>query len=242
VQADIVACLGMREPIVRVASALDRPNLAYVVDHIAGDANDTACVVDWVRRLSPRGDECGIVYCWRRRDCDSVCEALVAGGGATAHVYHAELSDAARADVLRAWRAGHVRVVVATLAFGMGIDKPDVRFVVHHVMSRSIAAYYQESGRAGRDGQRSTAVLLVADGDAERLATPIEAEARAAGHSTAALVKRERALGALQRMAEYAYAPLTSCRRASLLELLGASAHACRAGDVPCDACARREP
>ena len=117
--------------------------------------------------------QCGIVYCFSRNDCESVARGLSAQG-IKAKAYHAGLDTAERASTQHDWSRGVIQVVVATIAFGMGINKPNVRFVMHHTMPKSMEGYYQESGRAGRDGAKADCILYYAYGDSKKLESMIE--------------------------------------------------------------------
>ncbi|MBO4455609.1 MAG: RecQ family ATP-dependent DNA helicase [Bacteroidales bacterium] len=130
----------------------ERPNLSYIVRECQDKAGQ---LLDICRGVAGSG----IVYLRNRRRCEEVAELLRAQGE-SASFYHAGLGPLARSERQEAWKRGDIRVMVCTNAFGMGIDKPDVRFVVHWEPSDSIESYFQEAGRAGRDGLRSYAVLL----------------------------------------------------------------------------------
>jgi ATP-dependent DNA helicase RecQ len=178
VQKDIVRRLGLRSP-VRVTTGADRPNIVFdAVDAGEGkglEARKRAIVTQLVREC---GDRPAIVYMRTRRACETLAEHLTALGFA-ARPYHAKRPD--RTEVQDAFAAGEVRVVCATNAFGMGIDVPDIGLVAHYSLPESIEAYYQEAGRAGRDGQPSRAVLLFAVADIPGLRSRIaEAEISAA--------------------------------------------------------------
>jgi len=112
-----------------------------------------------LRLVRARPGQSGIVYCLSRKSADSTAEFL-SRRGVRAGAYHAGMEGPARAEVQEAFRRDEIDVVVATVAFGMGIDKPDVRYVIHRDMPRSIEGYYQEIGRAGRDGLPSDCILL----------------------------------------------------------------------------------
>ncbi|KXZ55835.1 hypothetical protein GPECTOR_2g1386 [Gonium pectorale] len=150
-------------------ASVNRPNLFYEVrPKPAAAADATAAIVAWVQQHYPAG-ESGIVYCLTRKDCETVAAELVAGG-LTARHYHADMEPGPREAAHAAWSAGRVQVMVATVAFGMGINKPDVRFVVHHSLSKSLENYYQESGRAGRDSRPARCLMFYRFSDALRQA------------------------------------------------------------------------
>ena len=133
-------------------AGFERPNLSYIVRECQDKAGQ---LLDVCRGVAGSG----IVYLRSRRRCEEVA-ALLRAKGVEASYYHAGLGTAERSHRQDAWRSGSIRVMVCTNAFGMGIDKPDVRFVVHWEPPESLEAYFQEAGRAGRDGLRSYAVLL----------------------------------------------------------------------------------
>ena len=160
VAADIEARLGLRDP-VRVATGFDRPNLSFAVARPAG--HEKAPMI--VAALSEEGALPAIVYAGTRAGAEELAQELSGALEEEALAYHAGLERERRAGVQRRFLADEVRVVVATNAFGMGVDKPNVRTVVHATVPASLEAYYQESGRAGRDGRLSRALLLAENRD-----------------------------------------------------------------------------
>lgn len=151
VAQNIMERLGFREKLL-LKSGFERPNLSYIVRHVEDKCSQILNICNGVPGT-------GIVYARNRRKCEELSEFLRAQG-VSASFYHAGLGGQARAERQAAWKSGAVRVMVCTNAFGMGIDKPDVRFVVHYDLPESPEAYFQEAGRAGRDGKRSFAVQL----------------------------------------------------------------------------------
>ncbi|MFT8704306.1 DNA helicase RecQ [Bifidobacterium aquikefiricola] len=159
VQEDIVRILHLHDPQLTVTDC-DRPNLFLDVRRMAKSEKEA-----WILRyVSEHADESGIIYCATRKETDAVADALQAHG-VNAACYHAGLSHEERRESQRAFVNDDVQVVVATNAFGMGIDKSNVRYVIHHNMPESIEAYYQEAGRAGRDGEDSRCTLLWNESD-----------------------------------------------------------------------------
>ena len=154
VLGDVVKILGLREPSV-VNLGIYRENLRYRVHHTASDTAKQAKLIQTLRTV----EGTGIVYVATLKHCDSVARVLETEGLAVA-MYHGRLGAKTRHEVQDRFMAGELKAIVATNAFGMGIDKPDMRFVVHYDMPGSLEAYYQESGRAGRDGDPADCVLL----------------------------------------------------------------------------------
>lgn len=164
---DIMYHLRFAEPHI-IRSSFARPNLSYSIRH-TDDKNGQ--LLRLVRNVAGSG----IVYMRTREGTEQVAD-LLRSEGITAAAYHGGLGHAERSLRQEEWLAGKVRVMVATNAFGMGIDKADVRFVVHYALCDSLESYYQEAGRAGRDGQRAYALLLVASDDSDRIRRRFEQE------------------------------------------------------------------
>ncbi len=154
VRRDIARVLALRDPEV-VLTGFDRPNLRWHVVRTKNDAEKDGTLVDILRRH----DGVAIVYAATRKTVDRVAHMLTRSG-VRAEAYHAGLDDARRREVQDSFMSEQVRAIVATNAFGMGIDKKNVRLVVHHAMPGSLEAYYQEAGRAGRDGDSADCYLL----------------------------------------------------------------------------------
>ncbi|MCR5045749.1 MAG: ATP-dependent DNA helicase, partial [Treponema sp.] len=161
VQSDIVKNLKLKNPAVLVSS-FNRSNIYLDVQPRSDGVGQ---ILDFI---GEHKDQSGIIYCLSRKEVDSITEELQEKN-VSALNYHAGLSDQERADHQNKFIKGQVDIIVATVAFGMGINKPDVRFVIHYALPKSIEEYYQEIGRAGRDGLQSEALLLYSAGDIHRI-------------------------------------------------------------------------
>jgi ATP-dependent DNA helicase RecQ len=203
VRDDVVAQLGLRRPAVHVAS-FDRANLGYRVVHAPRTAD---ALVKWI--AARPDDEAGIVYAGSRANSDKLADVLNAAG-IPALAYHAGLDSATRARRQEAFIRDDVRVMCATIAFGMGIDKSNVRFVVHWDVPRSLEGYYQETGRAGRDGLPAECAWFFAYGDIARVERFVEEKPEG---------ERAAARDQLERVKRYAYS--NECRRRELLAYFG---------------------
>ena len=158
VQKDVLQTLRLQDPLVFKGS-FNRHNLQYVVRRTTKNA-----VADEVAKIirDEFSRKCGIVYCFSKKNCEDMAAALKQAGIAATY-YHSEATQ--KNERQDQWSRGRHQVMCATIAFGMGINKPDVRFVIHATLPKSIEGYYQESGRAGRDGLPSKCILLYSDGD-----------------------------------------------------------------------------
>ncbi|XP_002530679.2 ATP-dependent DNA helicase Q-like 4A isoform X1 [Ricinus communis] len=159
VKEDVVQALGLVDCII-FRQSFNRPNLWYSVV-----PKTKKCLDDIDKFIKENHfDECGIIYCLSRMDCEKVAEKLQECGHKAAF-YHGNMDAAQRAFVQKQWSKDEINIICATVAFGMGINKPDVRFVIHHSLPKSIEGYHQECGRAGRDGLRSSCVLYYSYSD-----------------------------------------------------------------------------
>ena len=200
VQEDITAHLRMKTPEVFVAG-FNRANIFLEVR----PKRNALCEV--IACLEQHSSESGIIYCFSRKQVDKLTEQLT-DSGYSALNYHAGLSDEVRRNHQQQFIRDTVRIMVATVAFGMGIDKPNVRFVIHYDLPKSLEEYYQEIGRAGRDGLASHALLLYSAGDARKIRSFFE--------ETADSVNSERLLQAMLK-----FATVRTCRRHFLLSYFG---------------------
>ncbi|AFZ79414.1 ATP-dependent DNA helicase, RecQ family member protein [Theileria equi strain WA] len=227
VMRDVIKKLRLRNPII-FKSDFNRKNLRYEV--IKKDKQSKRAVNGLIELITNRFmDQCGIVYCLSCREAEDVANAL--SSHVTSCYYHAQINMVTRNRIYHDWIEGRVNVIVATLAFGMGIDKPDVRFVIHFSMPKSLENYFQESGRAGRDGKLSVCVLLYEFHDSQRLLTLTQGvSAQGSQESEQQMVNRKQILS----MVNYCEDNIT-CRRILLLKYFGQDFNAkC---DVPCDNC-----
>lgn len=242
VRRDIVSILGLHTPSITV-TGFDRPNLYF--DVISMPRKDKA---SWVASyIASHPDESGIVYCATRKETEALAESLnsavaelrAAGGadvsdiGTIAVAYHGGMSADAREKAQRDFVTDRVPVVVATNAFGMGIDKSNVRFVIHHNMPESIEAYYQEAGRAGRDGEPSRCTLLWNESDIvtrrRLLDSDYENERLTPEEQEAVRASKRRLLDAM-----VGYCCTTDCLHAYMTRYFGETAGAAAKTDGKC--------
>ncbi|XP_064477657.1 recQ-like DNA helicase Blm [Ornithodoros turicata] len=230
VRTDILHQLGMPRPRWFLQS-FNRPNLRYEVRPKSG-RSVLKTIVELLKGQFAR--QSGIIYCFSRKECDQMASDL-SGEGVPTLSYHAGLDDAKRNQVQRLWIDDKVRVVCATIAFGMGIDKPDVRFVLHHSLPKSVEGYYQESGRAGRDGRTAVCILFYNYGDMHRIRRMVEQDVS----NPAA---RQTHLTNLWHVVNFCE-NRTDCRRAQVLHYFGENfdREFCRRNPrASCDNCSSR--
>lgn len=205
VQQDILDKLALRNPLI-VRASFDRPNLLYDVrfkDNVEAQL---------LTLLKSNPGKAGIIYRTSRKSVSDTA-TMLQKKGIRALPYHAGLSDAERKGNQEAFIRDEAEVIVATIAFGMGIDKSNIRFVIHADLPKSIENYYQETGRAGRDGEPAQCTLLFAQGDIPKVRFFID--------SIIDETERERALGALSKV--ITFASTSVCRRRTLLDYFGES-------------------
>ncbi len=152
IKDDIKKLLKLKDPY-EVTTGFDRPNIFFETHHTS---EKFQFITDY---LSRKTEASGIIYCITRKDCEELSKALYKEGFEIP-VYHAGLSDIQRNKVQNDFLYDKSKVIIATNAFGMGIDKPNVTFVIHYGMPKNLEAYYQEAGRCGRNGEISEAILL----------------------------------------------------------------------------------
>ena len=215
-------------------SSFNRPNLEYHVMQKLGKAKGQDKTVqkmaELVKKLYPR--QSGVVYCFSRDECERVARELCLLG-VRAAAYHAGMTPTQRSATQMQWSHGAVHTICATIAFGMGIDKADVRFVFHYTLPKSMEGYFQESGRAGRDGEKATCILFYNYGDKAKIAAMSEKPMEGGRRKSAMQIQQDRFnINAVVQYCENGH----DCRRAQQLQYFGEhfDAEMCRGS---CDVC-----
>ncbi|KAL0054655.1 hypothetical protein WJX82_000488 [Trebouxia sp. C0006] len=252
VQHDVVQQLCLRECVV-FRSSMNRSNLRYEVrkkkakfadgmEDIAGLINES--FVDALGRV-----QCGIVYCLSKADCEKVAEQLQSAvdslppkeerGKIKCKIkyYHAGLSPDERERVQQDWTTNKVQIIAATIAFGMGINKPDVRFVIHYSLPKSLEGYHQETGRAGRDNKMATCIMYYSYGDAQKMRHMLKQSAEENGTSKEQMQHNTDSLNSMVAYCE----EQVECRRVLLLSHFGESGFTAALCHRTCDICIRNQ-
>ncbi|KAF4630535.1 hypothetical protein G7Y89_g7601 [Cudoniella acicularis] len=227
---DVKHNLGMAEKCPVYSQSFNRPNLHYEVRSKKGKGKSKEILDDIVDLIKNRyRGQTGIIYTLSRKNCEQMATKLSEEYGIKAYHYHASLQPDEKKAIQDDWQKGVLQVVVATIAFGMGIDKPDVRFVIHHTIPKSLEGYYQETGRAGRDGKKSGCYLYYGYQDTAVLKDFIY-------KSEGSDQQKERQRQMLTSMVNYCE-NRTDCRRVQVLAYFGEKTFTKEECQLSCDNC-----
>lgn len=210
VQMDIIQNLHMNDCL-KFTQSFNRPNLHYKI--MKKSKSVELDVVSFIKTYY--AGQCGIIYCFSKKDCELMATSLTTKYSLKARFYHAGMHAKDRHLVQQLWAKNQIQIIVATIAFGMGIDKPDVRFVIHYSLPKSLEGYYQETGRAGRDGMDSTCILYYTYADKAKIEFLIDK-----GEGSAQ--QKQRQSESLRDIIQYCENRL-DCRRKLILQYFGES-------------------
>ena len=225
VKIDVIHNLGIENCEI-FSQSFNRPNLHY---EVRGKGKSKDVLQSIAETIQDTYDgQSGIIYCLSKKNCETLAKSLNEEFGISAHHYHAGMEADQRTKIQKMWQSGAYRVIVATIAFGMGIDKADVRFVIHHTIPKSLEGYYQETGRAGRDGKRSGCYLYYGFQDTSALRRMIE-------DGEGSYEQKERQMQMLRKTIQFCENK-SDCRRVQVLRYFNEnfSAEECHAS---CDNC-----
>ena len=206
VKVDVIHNLRM-EGCEVFTQSFNRPNLTYEIRPKTKSPQLMSSIADIIK--TSYRNQSGIIYCLSRKTCEKVAKDLREQHGIKTAFYHAHLKTNEKVEVQQRWQSGRYHVIVATIAFGMGIDKPDVRFVIHHSIPKSLEGYYQETGRAGRDGKRSGCYLYYTYNDTRTISRMID-------DGDGGWEQKERQREMLRNVVQYCENK-TDCRRVQIL-------------------------
>ena len=211
VKEDVVKRLNMQNPVI-LQSSFNRPNLQYEIRHKKKLKNVDGDISNLLKTRFK--NKCGIIYCISRKDCEKLAETLKRNYNIKCDYYHAEMTYKKRQEVQSNWMQGEILVIVATIAFGMGINKRDVRFVIHYAIPKSLEGYVQECGRSGRDSLQAECILYYSYNDRKRNDFFI------CNNTDNTKVRKNENLHALYSILAYCEEPY-QCRRKIQLNFLG---------------------